>query len=329
MEDMVPYMPLAKWGYGKYGKTLYLNDDGNDNAHITAASAKYKELTGDNYIYWSSGQADLYNEFISKLKKDVPRANDYYTEPVNFDMTAYYWFHNGLAAIQAGDQTLDTLLTMSQKFGWAYYLYSAKGELNVAHDPAAYKSWLLTYGASVLNRPEPKWIALSYQCPVDIEVYNASNELVGKVVNNEVVEEATRGISVSVDGDHKNFLLPSNQAYTIKITATDNGIMEYITQNTDAATGEVLDTKTFVNVALTPGKKMTSSVGDAIATANVELLVTNNEGAPIAKVNSDGTETAITQKQYFKLWGKTTTWEKTPLNWILLVLCFGWIWMVF
>jgi len=34
-------------------------------------------------------------------------------------------------------------------------------------------------------------------------------------------------------------------------------------------------------------------------------------------------------KEYFKLWGKTTTWEKTPLNWILLILCFGWIWMAF
>ena len=34
-------------------------------------------------------------------------------------------------------------------------------------------------------------------------------------------------------------------------------------------------------------------------------------------------------KDYFKLWGKTTTWEKTPLNWILLLLCFGWIWMAF
>ena len=31
----------------------------------------------------------------------------------------------------------------------------------------------------------------------------------------------------------------------------------------------------------------------------------------------------------FKLWGKTTGWPKTPLNWILLILGFGWIWMWF
>jgi hypothetical protein len=37
----------------------------------------------------------------------------------------------------------------------------------------------------------------------------------------------------------------------------------------------------------------------------------------------------IIVKEYFTLWGKTTGWEKTPLNWILLVLGFGWLWMAF
>ena len=31
----------------------------------------------------------------------------------------------------------------------------------------------------------------------------------------------------------------------------------------------------------------------------------------------------------FKLWGKQTEWEKTPLNWFLCVALFGWIWMTF
>jgi hypothetical protein len=35
------------------------------------------------------------------------------------------------------------------------------------------------------------------------------------------------------------------------------------------------------------------------------------------------------QKDSFKLWGKVTKWEKTPLNWFLLIVAFGWIWMSF
>jgi uncharacterized repeat protein (TIGR02543 family) len=34
-------------------------------------------------------------------------------------------------------------------------------------------------------------------------------------------------------------------------------------------------------------------------------------------------------KNYFHLWGKTTKWEKTPLNWFLCIVLFGWIWMAF
>ncbi|MCL1951219.1 MAG: hypothetical protein FWF60_00175, partial [Oscillospiraceae bacterium] len=33
---------------------------------------------------------------------------------------------------------------------------------------------------------------------------------------------------------------------------------------------------------------------------------------------------------YFVLWGKTTTYLKSNFwNWILLIFCFGWIWMAF
>jgi len=34
-------------------------------------------------------------------------------------------------------------------------------------------------------------------------------------------------------------------------------------------------------------------------------------------------------KEYFKLWGKETDWEKSTLNWFLMIVCFGWIWMAF
>jgi hypothetical protein len=31
----------------------------------------------------------------------------------------------------------------------------------------------------------------------------------------------------------------------------------------------------------------------------------------------------------FELFGKVTKHSKTPLNWFLLIVCFGWIWMAF
>jgi len=58
--------------------------------------------------------------------------------------------------------------------------------------------------------------------------------------------------------------------------------------------------------------------------------------AAVTKVTVNGNTTVfaiwvkiLPEKEYFKLWGKETKWEKTFWNWILLIVCFGWIWMYF
>ena len=45
--------------------------------------------------------------------------------------------------------------------------------------------------------------------------------------------------------------------------------------------------------------------------------------------NPSGNNPSDNGKQYITLWGKVTKWEKNFLNYILLILCFGWIWMAF
>ena len=70
---------------------------------------------------------------------------------------------------------------------------------------------------------------------------------------------------------------------------------------------------------------------------NSAKAVRDNSAATQAEVDSAVTmlQNAInalqktTLKEYFRLWGKTTTWEKTPINWFLLIVCFGWLWMAF
>ena len=32
---------------------------------------------------------------------------------------------------------------------------------------------------------------------------------------------------------------------------------------------------------------------------------------------------------FFRLWGRTTRWERTFWHWILLIFFFGWIWFIF
>jgi len=167
------------------------------------------------------------------------------------------------------------------------------------------------------------------RCPVDIKVYNEMNKLVGLVVNNVVDTSIDPEVLIWLDGDEKYISLPPEGVFTFDMTATDVGTMSFHIGYTDLDTWDIQEEKTFRNVTLFAGKTMTSTIGDSITASNTQLFVTDNTGKPIATVSTDGTETPVTQKEYFKLWGKVTRWEKTLLNWFLLIVCFGWVWMWF
>lgn len=66
----------------------------------------------------------------------------------------------------------------------------------------------------------------SVKCPTDVYIYDSSGILVLSIVDNRIVSRA-ENITAFVDGDEKIFVLPTDQEYDIKITATDNGTMDY------------------------------------------------------------------------------------------------------
>lgn len=130
---------------------------------------------------------------------------------------------------------------------------------------------------------------ITAHCPVDVSIYRGS-DLVGQIINNEVVESVTQ-IPMLVVDDSKYAMLPDAEEYRIEITATDSGVMEFSCK--DAATGN--DAKTFTDVALEAGKTMISTVGGGIETPDVKLYVVDDEGKPIAEIQEDGTEAPIEQ----------------------------------
>lgn len=71
--------------------------------------------------------------------------------------------------------------------------------------------------------------ALIVACPVDVEVYDENNALVVKIVDNIVVKPEMDSDTVcAVMGDgEKVILLPEGHTYTMKLTATDEGSMDY------------------------------------------------------------------------------------------------------
>ncbi|MDR1463742.1 MAG: hypothetical protein LBJ11_00370 [Oscillospiraceae bacterium] len=75
---------------------------------------------------------------------------------------------------------------------------------------------------------------------------------------------------------------------------------------------------------------------DLGANSTVQTISINHEGTTLTQDAGssvrqviDNTKGAVDDTEYFRLWGKTTKWPKTPLNWLLCILLFGWLWMAF
>ncbi len=64
------------------------------------------------------------------------------------------------------------------------------------------------------------------KCPTDVYVYDSKGSLVLSIVNNKITFCESE-ITAFVDGDEKIIVLPTTEKYDIKVTATNNGTMDY------------------------------------------------------------------------------------------------------
>ncbi|MCL2815528.1 MAG: S-layer homology domain-containing protein, partial [Oscillospiraceae bacterium] len=139
----------------------------------------------------------------------------------------------------------------------------------------------------LINKP----IGIVVRCPVDVELYGANNQLLGKITNNIPDYDPDDGIFMVVEDDVKCIVVPSDMKYTLKLTGTDNGTMTYSVSLVDFE-AETETEKTFSNVKLFNGKQMQSSFGDDIDTSGIQLFVIEN-GAKVAEIDENGIETKI------------------------------------
>lgn len=77
-DDLVTLVPLAEWGYRRYGTDIPLpvpGDEGYDGA-FKAMSKAYKDLTGQSYgVYRDPGAVESMTASLARLAPDVKRAN--------------------------------------------------------------------------------------------------------------------------------------------------------------------------------------------------------------------------------------------------------------
>lgn len=167
-----------------------------------------------------------------------------------------------------------------------------KDSILVRHLPGTYMALLLS-GEKISTTSLFGHRVVRILCPVDVEIYDSAGTLVGRVVNNAVDESlTTNDVFIFVENEEKYIYLLEDEAYSFKLTGTDEGTLEYSVQ--DFAIDETLMVeKTYSNVSLAVDKKMTSSVGGTTDTPDVQLVILGDNGEGTYKVLPDGKGTEV------------------------------------
>ena len=141
-------------------------------------------------------------------------------------------------------------------------------------------------------------------CPVDVDIFDNSGTLIAQFIDNKPhysSSEYKEEILLFAIGDEKYIVTDDESKYTVKLTATDNGTMDYIVQSSDLLSDDVSTTKTFENVQLTKDKEMISEFGGNIDVPNVRLFVTDGEN-PTHEILTDGSERIISPTSIIGTW---------------------------
>jgi len=127
--------------------------------------------------------------------------------------------------------------------------------------------------------------------PVDIRVYNSQGYLVADITNNVANNIDYSNILAFVVDSSKYLIIPPDNYYTIKLLATDDGILTYTIEIINMLTGTNMATNSFENVALHTDREFIVETTGNFA----NRLFTVADGVPVSEVISDGTEIHLSQ----------------------------------
>ena len=114
---------------------------------------------------------------------------------------------------------------------------------------------------------------IEVKCPVDVEIYDSNNNLVGRVVDNQIDEDVTT-VAIYVDDstNSKYIYGPADETYTVKAIGYDSGTMDYSVSIENIDDGTVQESYSVDDIPIAPESEV---VTDPITDDGVVITATN------------------------------------------------------
>ena len=139
----------------------------------------------------------------------------------------------------------------------------------------------------LVTNPPKDYTWLGIRCPVDVKVYDRDGKLCG-VIKDDKVDSSYSDIYMNVTGTQKNVYLVGND-YTIELTGTDQGTMDYIVTEFDEE-GNQTRQISYEKVKLINGCKYNAYVPEAGNSDSVLFNLVNEKNVMIKPTRGEDEE---------------------------------------
>ena len=194
-----------RWAYID-GKRYYFDQNGR----VLVGAQKIMDETGEGEYYFSTGDGTEHN-------KDHRGAMQ--TGPIEINGKEYYYDSN--SGVNRGRKVINSRIEIGPK---DYRYYGPDG---------AYDREKSGFSEVTDTDPNHKFydkggIRYATNCPVDIIIYDENDNMVGKIVNDQVQNVTDDEIDVYVDSAGQKIVgVPQNGKYKLEIIARAAGTMDY------------------------------------------------------------------------------------------------------
>lgn len=291
--DLIPKVAMGAWGFGRYGTTFVtasaVNDDPsvyrqakagmqNEYKKILQYNVDHGLMTSDqignfsHFVKESSSQTDDF-ELISDRLAAKAGNREIYVKSLQPSIMAIME-----DALGNGTQTFDpnkafmSIVTLISAAVTPSVLDSL-GNVANAHYMELCLAWVdsgAVYQSSAVGH-QKVYVA----CPVDVTVYDANGTVVAEFIDDTVQEDTLQLSAYTDENGQKVINLPNNGEYSVCITATGNGTMNYTVAQYDGESSIPEKVSAFCDIEITEGDVLTSQFANS--DTDIELILPNGE----------------------------------------------------
>lgn len=160
--------------------------------------------------------------------------------------------------------------------------------ITYSHYPELCLAWMELLAADEVVFVDKKYRKVFVNCPVDVEVYDSDNVLVGHVID-KVVQEIEGGVSIYIDDNEQIVVsLPMAEGYRINTTATGSGTVTYTVSEHNIDTNNSERVVSYPLVEIEEGDVLVGTIENLDETDVAEYNLTHNETELSASIDQSG-----------------------------------------